>query len=51
VVERVHWPTEDPAAFVGGEAETLAKFRRVRDELDGRVQDWLAAGAQSRPVG
>ena len=41
VEERLHWPTEDPAAFVGSDAETLAEFRRVRDELEARVRGWL----------
>ena len=48
VVERLMWPTEDPAAFVGGEEETLEKFRAVRDELEGRVLEWLA---EARPDG
>ena len=43
VGERLHWPIEDPAAFVGSEEETLAEFRRVRDQLKARVGDWLAA--------
>ena len=43
VAERLHWPIEDPAAFVGSEEETLAEFRRVRDQLKVRVRDWLAA--------
>ncbi len=43
VAERLHWPIEDPAAFVGGDEEILAKFRQVRDELKARVRDWVAA--------
>lgn len=38
---RLHWPFEDPAAFVGSEEETLAKFREVRDQIDARVRAWL----------
>ena len=48
-MRRLHWATDDPAAFVGSEAETLAEFRRVRDELATRVRGWLGAsfgGAQ-----
>ena len=45
VEERLHWATEDPAAFVGNAAETLAEFRRVRDELEGRVRCWLEQGS------
>uniref|UniRef100_A0A7C4L016 Arsenate reductase ArsC n=1 Tax=Bellilinea caldifistulae TaxID=360411 RepID=A0A7C4L016_9CHLR len=39
--KRMHWPFEDPAAFVGGEEETLQKFREVRDQIDARVREWL----------
>ncbi len=38
---RMHWPFEDPAAFVGSEEETLQKFREVRDQIDARVREWL----------
>ncbi len=41
VMERLMWPTEDPATFVGGEEETRQKFRQVRDELEARVLAWL----------
>jgi arsenate reductase len=39
---RLHWPLEDPAAFVGSEEERLAKFQEVRDQIDRRIQEWLA---------
>ena len=29
----MYWPFEDPVAFVGSEAEKLAKFREVRDQI------------------
>ncbi len=38
---RMHWPFEDPAAFVGSKEETLQKFREVRDQIDARVREWL----------
>lgn len=41
--ERLHWPFDDPAAFVGSEAETLEIFRRVRDEIVSRIRQWLAS--------
>ena len=40
--QRLHWGFEDPAAFVGSEEDTLAKFRGVRDQIDERVKGWLA---------
>jgi arsenate reductase (thioredoxin) len=40
--QRLHWPIEDPSAFVGSEEETLNKFREVREQLDERIRAWLA---------
>ena len=34
---RLHWPLPDPAAVGGAEAERLAAFRAVRDELVRRI--------------
>jgi len=39
--QRLVWPTDDPAAATGSEDEVLAFTRRVRDELDRRLCDWL----------
>jgi arsenate reductase len=39
---RMHWPFEDPAAFEGSEEEKLAVFRKVRDQIKARIQEWLA---------
>ncbi len=37
-VRRLHWPLEDPAAARGTDAELLAKFREIRDQIEARVQ-------------
>ncbi|MBN1667969.1 MAG: arsenate reductase ArsC [Anaerolineales bacterium] len=37
-----HWDFEDPAAFEGSGEEKLAKFREIRDQIDRRIQQWLA---------
>jgi len=39
---RMHWSFEDPAKFEGTEAEKLAKFREVRDLIEGKVASWVA---------
>jgi arsenate reductase len=39
---RLHWSFEDPAAFEGSHEEKLAKFRQVRDQIQNKVQQWLA---------
>lgn len=40
--KHLHWSFEDPAKFEGSEAESLAKFREVRDQIDGAIRGWLA---------
>ena len=37
---RLHWSIEDPAAVEGPEDERLAAFRRIRDEIRGRLQEF-----------
>lgn len=37
----VHWSFEDPAAVTGDEEKRQAAFRRIRDEIDGRLREWL----------
>lgn len=39
--ERLYWPFDDPAGFEGTEEETLAEFRRVRDEIKQHILSWL----------
>ena len=40
----LHWPFEDPALAIGSEAERLAVFRRVRDEITQRIRSYLESG-------
>lgn len=37
---RIHWSLDDPAAVQGGEAERLAEFRRIRDDLHARIREF-----------
>jgi len=39
--KRVHWSFDDPAQAEGDERERLAVFRRVRDEIEGRLRDFV----------
>ena len=39
---RIHWSFDDPSRAAGNEAERLATFRRVRDQIQGRLREWLA---------
>jgi arsenate reductase len=40
--ERFYWPFDDPSAATGTEEEIMAVFRRVRDEVEIKIKDWLA---------
>ena len=42
-VRRLHWPLPDPAGASGSDAERLARFRAVRDEIAARLES-LALG-------
>ena len=39
--ERLFWPFDDPAAVEGTEEVRLEAFRRVRDQIDARLREWL----------
>jgi arsenate reductase (thioredoxin) len=36
-----HWPFEDPAQFQGAASEKIEFTRKIRDQIDLRVQAWL----------
>ena len=38
---KLHWPFTDPAAVRGSDAEKMAVFRSVRDQIDTRIKAWL----------
>jgi arsenate reductase (thioredoxin) len=39
--EMRHWPFDDPADATGTDAEKMEVFRRVRDEIQARIRDYL----------
>jgi arsenate reductase len=40
--ERIHWSFDDPAAVQGTQPEREGAFRRVRDQIASRVQEFAA---------
>ena len=46
-VERLHWSFEDPAAVTGSDAERLAAFRRIRDQIDARLREFTRGPAST----
>lgn len=47
--KRIHWSFEDPAAVQGDELKRLAIFRRVRDEIRGRLLDLIRQTSVQNP--
>jgi arsenate reductase len=39
--ETFHWPFGDPADAVGSDDDKMKLFRRVRDEIRHRIEQWL----------
>jgi arsenate reductase len=39
--KRFHWPLEDPAAAIGTIEERLTVFRRIRDEIKTKIEEFL----------
>jgi arsenate reductase (thioredoxin) len=39
---RLHWSFDDPSAATGSDEERLAVFRRVRDEIRAKIDEFLA---------
>jgi arsenate reductase len=40
-IKRLHWPIKDPVGTTGTEAEIMREFRRARDEIKGKIQDFV----------
>lgn len=40
-IKRLHWPIKDPVGAVGTEEEIMKKFRRARDEIKDRIEDFI----------
>jgi arsenate reductase (thioredoxin) len=38
VTTRLHWPFDDPSKFTGTHEERLEKTRRVRDEIEAKIE-------------
>jgi arsenate reductase len=41
VTTRLHWPFDDPSKFTGSADEILSKTRKVRDEIEAKVKEFI----------
>ncbi len=39
---RLHWSFEDPSRATGSDDQRLEVFKRVRDQIERRIADWIA---------
>jgi len=44
---RIHWSIDDPAAIGGAEQTRLNAFRVARDDLRGRLKEFIASATES----
>lgn len=40
-IKRLHWPVDDPVGTVGPEEEIMREFRRARDEIKGKIVEFI----------
>jgi arsenate reductase len=40
--QRLHWPFDDPAVFEGNDDAKLNFFRKIRDQIQAKIQQWLS---------
>lgn len=43
LVKRHHWPFDDPSAMKGSDDEIMAGVRRVRDQIEAAVKEFIAS--------
>ncbi len=41
VIKRIHWPIKDPVGTIGTEEEIMKEFRRARDEIREKIEDFI----------
>ena len=40
-IKRIHWPINDPVGTIGTEEEIMKEFRRARDEIKRKIEDFI----------
>ncbi len=41
VAKKLHWPFDDPSSFTGEEDDILERTRRVRDQIDNKIKEFI----------
>jgi arsenate reductase len=40
-IRKLHWPVKDPVGTRGSEEKVMQEFRRARDEIRGKIEDFV----------
>ena len=40
-IQRIHWPINDPVRATGTDEEIMNEFRRARDEIKSRIEEFI----------
>jgi arsenate reductase len=43
ITKRFHWPFKDPEELTGTHAEKLADLRKIRDQIEEKIANWVIA--------
>jgi arsenate reductase len=46
ITRRIAWSIEDPSKSTGTEEEKLHAFRRIRDQIRRRIEEWIETAKQ-----
>ncbi len=47
-IQRIHWPTKDPITAIGTTEEVMKDFRRARDEIKVRIEEFIETLKQEK---
>ncbi len=47
-IKRFHWPVKDPVGTIGSREEIIKEFRRARDEIRGKIDEFVRTARQER---
>jgi arsenate reductase len=43
--KKIHWPFDDPSSFTGSDEEIMVRVRKVRDQIEEAVREFVAGRA------
>ncbi len=47
-IKRLHWPVKDPVGTIGSREEVIQEFRRARDEIRVKIDEFVRTVKQER---